>query len=208
MVVKKQTKKTNIKSKKLNKTMKGGSFLYTTHDVEIFYPRTFLGKLLPSSYASKSETEAPSISWNQIFNIPTIRFKNNGNYIIVANIYDLSNNSKNVFIQQRIQGLLLSKDHTIRPINVNELNQLYTNIKQKTVKATTKLVFKIYNLGNYKHKLTYDQYKLYSQQSSSSSTKNIFSLYRNKSSLKKQVQVTKDLVFQHIHTYYFRVKIK
>lgn len=207
MIIKKQTKKEKF-NKKLNKTIKGGSFLLTTHEVEIFYPRSYLGKLLPSKYASKSEADAPSIEWSQIFNIPKIRFKKNGNYIIVANVYDLSNNIKNVFIQQRIEGILLSTDHTIKPININDLNVFYKNIKEKTTTATTKIVFKIYNLGKYKHKLSYDQYKLYSQQSSNSRSRNIYGLFRNKSNSKKQIHITKNLVFQNLYTYYFRLKIK
>ncbi len=207
-------KKKNLKKydKKKNKTVKnGGSFLYTTHEVEIYYPRKFLGKLLPSAYASKSEADAPSIEWSEIFNIPEFRFKKNGNYIIFGDIYDLSNNKKNVFIQQRIQRFLLPNiNHTIKSIDVNKLNEFYKNIKEKTTKATTKLVFKIYSLGNYKHKLTLQQVESYFKISSSSNQRrSLFGfMNKDKSSTKKPIQITKDLVLQHIYTYYLRIKIK
>ncbi len=174
-----KTKKTTKKKicNKYKKTLKkGGAFFFTSHDVEIFYPRKFLGKLLPSKYATKSEADAASIEWTEIFNIPEIRLKKNGNYIILGEIYDLSNNKKTIFIQQRIQRFLLPNiNHTIKTIDINKLNEFYKSVKDKTPKATTKIVFKIYSLGNYKHKLTLQQVESYLK--TSSSTGQIRSIY-------------------------------
>lgn len=206
MVIK-HTKKNNKNKKKLKKTIKGGAFFYTTHDVEIFYPRKFLGKLLPSKYATKDEASAPTIEWSEIFNIPEIRFKNNGNYLILGDIYDLSNNKKTIFIQQRIQRFLLSNiNHTIKPIEINKLNEFYKSVKDKTPKATTKLVLKIYSLGNYKHKLSLQQVESYLKSISDNRRRGIFNT--NRTSSKKLLEITKDLTLQLVHTYYFRVKIK
>lgn len=204
----KKTIKKNIQNKSKKTIKNGGAFFYTTHDVEIFYPRKFLGKLLPSKYATKDEASAPTIEWPEIFNIPEIRFKTNGNYLIVGDIYDLTNNKKTVFIQQRIQMFFLPNiNHTIKPIEINKLNEFYKSVKDKTPKATTKIAYKIYSLGKYKHKLTLQQAESYLRTSiSTNHRRSIFGI--NKTSTKQPVEITKDLTLQLVHTYYFRLKIK
>lgn len=192
-----KVKKTIKNIKKKNKTLKGGSFISTSRDFEIFYPRKSLGKLLPSRYATTNIQDAPTIEWDEIFEIPNIRFKYNKNYLIYAYLKGGDKVERNIFIIQKIKKTLFTNINIIKNIDKNDIDIIAKSITFTEVKLP--LIFKIYDLKDYNKKISYND--LIVEKSTYSSY--YFNNY-NKNN-KKKIKITKDKLNDE---YYFNVLYK